>query len=136
MALSPFGTTEDRAVEITTAPLPSKTYALDLSTEEVGGIIDGIDAVKQFIRKAIATARFRFMIYGADYGSEIDALIGQDVPDALLQAEIPRVITDTLIYDDRIVGVDGFVIERVADGLYVTFTVDSIYGAVNEGVTL
>jgi phage baseplate assembly protein W len=136
MALSPFATTEDRAVEITAVPLPSKTYALDLGAEEIGGVIDGIDAVKQFIRKAIATARFRFMIYSADYGSEIDALIGQDVPDALLQAEIPRVIIDALIYDDRILGVSGFIIERVADGLYVTFAVDSIYGAVNGEVTL
>jgi phage baseplate assembly protein W len=137
MALSPLRPTSERATEITTVIPPSKTYALDLSTEEVsGGTIDGLAAVKQFVQKAIVTARFRFQAYTPNYGCEIDDLIGQDVPQALLDSEIPRVITDALIYDARINNVSGFVITRTKDGLYVEFTVDSIYGTTNGEVTL
>lgn len=137
MALSPLKSATERAVKINKEPRPSKTYSLDFKTGELGGRIDGIEALWQFIGKAIYTARFRFLIYTSQYGCEIDELIGQDVSPALLQAEIPRVIREALIYDDRILDVRNFVIRREADALYVTFTVDSVTsGSFTEEVTL
>lgn len=111
-----MGTTEED--ESPVAVLPLKTYALDLS-----GTIDGRDAILQFVDKAVRTARYRFPIYDWDYGCEIDDLIGQDVSVALLESEIPRVIREALIYDDRIDDVGGFTIRREADNLYVSFFV-------------
>lgn len=96
-------------------PIPTRTYALNLDTGEINGIIDEEDAIRQFIRKAILTARFRFLIYNDEYGCELEELIGQDVPFELLQSEIPRVITEALIYDDRIKDVSYFDIQRESD---------------------
>ncbi|UKS30147.1 DUF2634 domain-containing protein [Paenibacillus sp. HWE-109] len=137
MALSPLKPVTDRATEVATVILPSKTYAIDFDGEEVSSArIDGIDAIKQFVRKAILTARYRFQAYTNQYGCELEDIVGQDVPQALLNAEIPRVITDALIYDARIKSVHSFGINRSIDGLYISFTVDSIYGSATQEVTL
>lgn len=135
MALSPIASSS-RATKVAKVVAPSKTYALDLETGDIGAVVDGAEAVRQFIRKAIATARFRFMAYGPEYGCELDELIGQDIPLSLLQAEIPRVIREALIYDGRINDVDGFVITRDSDKLYVSFNAYTTEGVINEGVTL
>ncbi|MEC0370055.1 DUF2634 domain-containing protein [Paenibacillus chibensis] len=126
MALSPLVPEEDSADIIVTDPIeqPLKTYALNIDVGELGGHVDGQDAVKQFIYKAIKTARFRFAIYDDDYGSELDDLIGQDVTTDLLETEVPRVIEEALIYDDRIDSVYGFELTREGDRLYVSFYVD------------
>jgi len=115
VAFSPLAITDD--IESPVAQ-QLRTYALDLS-----GTIDGRDAIIQFVDKAIRTARYRFPIYDWDYGCEIEDLIGQDVSVALLEAEIPRVIREALIYDDRIDNVGGFELRREADKLYVSFFV-------------
>ncbi|MEW9697937.1 DUF2634 domain-containing protein [Paenibacillus sp. SI8] len=121
---------------MTKTVLPSKTYAFDIDSGEVGGFIDGAEAIRQFIRKTVATARFRFLIYNSEYGSEIEDLIGQDIPLDLLQAEIPRVLKEALIYDDRITDVSNFVLSREDDKLTVTFDVTTREGVITEGVTL
>jgi phage baseplate assembly protein W len=119
------------------SPIPTRTYALDLDTGEIGGIIDGEDAIRQFIRKAVLTARFRFLIYDDEYGCELEDLIGQDVSFELLNSEIPRVITEALIYDDRVEDVTNFDIQREGDKLFIAFTVVLTSGnAINEEVTI
>jgi phage baseplate assembly protein W len=116
LAFSPLVISEDDAAVI--AVLPLKTYALNLS-----GTIDGRDAITQLVDKAVRTARYRFAIYDYDYGCEIEDIIGQDVSSALLESEIPRVIREALIYDERIDNVSNFEIRRDADKLYVSFFV-------------
>ncbi|MCM3784308.1 DUF2634 domain-containing protein [Neobacillus mesonae] len=126
MALSPLGpdeeiiTTDDAGLDV----LPLRTYAINFDTGEIGGIVDGTDAIKQFIYKAILTARYRFPIYDSDYGCEIEDLIGSDASIDLLETEVPRVITEALIYDDRISDVYDFTLTREGDRLYVSFFVD------------
>ncbi|WP_348623002.1 DUF2634 domain-containing protein [Paenibacillus peoriae] len=129
MALSPLpevdvNLDEDIDVVTETDVEPSRTYALDLGSGVVGGIIDGREAIRQFILKAILTSRFHFTIYDEDYGCELENLIGQDVPMELLETEIPRVITEALIYDDRVDDVYGFDITKEANDLFVSFYVD------------
>jgi Protein of unknown function (DUF2634) len=138
MALSPLRPPEERAVEVAPTPQPSRTYALDFETGEIGGIIDGEAAIRQAIRKAIMTARFRYLVYGYEhlYGCELEDLIGQDLPIELLNAEIPRLISEALLVDDRITDVYNFTITREGDGLYVSFFVDTADGTLREEVTL
>jgi Protein of unknown function (DUF2634) len=125
MALSPLQPATDRVIEVdSTATIqPSKTYRLDSNASEIGGLIDGEEALRQFIAKAIRTARYRFMIYNGDYGCEIEDIIGANVSQELLNVEIPRFIREALIYDDRIDDVVDFVITRDSDKVYVAFTV-------------
>jgi hypothetical protein len=123
MALSPLQPTDERAEVTTPTPEPSLTYRLDYENGTIGGLIDGDEALRQFVVKAIQTARFRYLIYDDQYGSELEDLIGADVTDAFLNEEIPRVIREALIYDDRIADVRDFVVRRESDRVYIEFTV-------------
>lgn len=136
MALSPLKPQTDRARPNDQTIASSKTYALDIDRGRIGGMIDGLDAVRQFVRKTLATARYRFMVYGEEYGCEAEDLIGANLPDPLLETEIPRVIREALIYDDRIYDVTGFELQRMGDAMYVTFTVETVAGVLDEGVKL
>lgn len=123
MALSPLDPIEI-VTEVESEPEPSRTYKLNAETNEIGGFIDGEDALRQFIEKTIRTARFRFLIYDDEYGCELEDLIGEDVTAELLDSEIPTVITDALINDDRIVGVTNFVVTQQADAVFISFDVE------------
>ena len=128
MSLSPLQAPDERVTEQVAEVPTLRTYELDPTTGEIGGIIDGEDAVRQFIRKSLVTPRFRCLIYDDTYGSELEDLIGQDISDALLSTELDRIITESLIYDDRVTGVYGFEYEREADKLFASFYVETIYG--------
>jgi len=143
MALTPINIvideelTQNIASTTTTELQPSKTFALDLENGRIGGFIDGETAIQQFIRKAIYTARNRYLIYSDAYGSEIDDMLSQNLSFSVLEIEIPRLIEDALIYDDRIDSVGNFVLTQQSDKLYVSFTVTLVNGELIESeVTL
>lgn len=91
-------------------------------------MMDGEDSLKQFIEKAIRTARYRFLIYSREYGSELQTLIGQDVTSEFLQVEVPRLVRETLIYDDRVKDVRDIAMYKQGDILSVSFTVEMTDG--------
>ncbi|WP_410772184.1 DUF2634 domain-containing protein [Fontibacillus sp. BL9] len=137
MALSPLHSSEERFVELEPAPFPSQTYMLDFESGQVTEkIIDGQEAIKQFIQKTILTARYRYLIYNSQYGCEIETLLGQDISPQLLNSEITRVITEALKEDDRIQAVEPLQIERESDKLFVTFTVITAEGAFEQEVSI
>lgn len=115
------------AGEQNTGRIPSLTYTFD---QENGRIlrakIDKIDAIKQFCSKALQTVRYAWLIYSFYYGSEVETLVGQNP--SFVRTEVPRMIREALIYDDRITNVTNFVIEEVTDEIRVTFLVSSIFG--------
>lgn len=137
MPLSPLRSREERFEEIKPLPLPSRTYYLDFETGQViEKTIDGKEAIKQFIRKAIQTARYRYLIYNSQYGCEIETLLGQDISPQLLNSEIKRVIVEALREDDRIQAVEQFQIIRDSDKLFVSFTVQTTEGVIEQEVTI
>ena len=108
--------------------LPSKTWAIDFENGTIGGFIDDEEAVNQFVVKALMTERSRFPIYTDDYGNELFSLIGADVTAALLDAEIPRMVEEAIVYDDRIDSVQDLTFTRDGDKLYVSFRVVTATG--------
>lgn len=115
---------------------PSKTYSLDFNTGRIGGFIDGKEALKQFIRKAIITERSKWRIYTDDYGCELPSLIGQDVTPGFLQSEIPRVVTEAIEYDERILSVDNISARRSGDAVFISADINSIYGSISQEVVI
>lgn len=139
MALSPFTTAAERVNVVEPVVQPSKTYRLDLDSGEIGGVIDGEDAARQFIRKALVTQRFRNLIYDRTYGSELESLIEQQTTPELREMEVIRTITEALIYDERVADVRDFEITRDdgSDELFVSFFVELADGnTISEGVTV
>ena len=132
--------------QTSTASSKPLTYGKELAFDFVAGdfiyedgkpkILTGIDALKVWIEKAIRTARYRFPIYSFQYGCELEDIIGYDIPRAVLESEVQRVIREALIYDNRISDVRDFIIERGGDWLKVSFTVITALGdSFQQGVT-
>lgn len=117
---------EFEVIETTVTIEPSLTFSL--TPNGIGEKIDGIEAIRQFIAKAIKTARNRFLIYDDQYGSELDDLLGANVTRELLEEEIPRVIREALIYDERINDVTNFVVTSEGDKVFISFTVFLVNG--------
>lgn len=108
---------------------PTKTYFLDLDSGRIIGNIDGIEAVKQAIRKAIITARYSNLIYDSDYGSEIsDMIYDENTTPELIETALPELIKDVLSQDTRILDISDFSFKFEDDKAYISFFVDTIFG--------
>ncbi|MGN0621129.1 MAG: DUF2634 domain-containing protein [Porcipelethomonas sp.] len=108
---------------------PSKTYCLDPDSGRISGYIDGIEAVRQAIRKALATARFNSLIYDDQYGSDLKALVSDgEASRELIEESIPGIVKDALLPDTRITDVYDFDISFDNDGIYISFTAETIFG--------
>ena len=117
--------------DIVIASQPSKTWIIDRNTMQVACMDEGLEAVRQAVEIALNVERFRWTIYSANFGSELDELVGQD--EALITAEIPRLVEGALSQDDRIVQVDGYTFTRTGpDSMHVSFTVHTVYGDLIE----
>ena len=122
------------ATETPVAITYGRELDFDFSTGEfvlVNGaprVLDGVRALKVWIEKTIRTARYRFPVYTFAYGCELEDIIGLDLPRTVLESEIPRVIKEALIYDNRIADVHTFEIDRGGDWLMIEFTVITFNG--------
>lgn len=107
---------------------PSRTFRLRLDGGAVSGIADGPEAVKQAVALILSTERYRYAIYGWDYGVELRDLIGQPVD--YVQSELKRRITEALTWDSRITSVEDFVFTVNGKRVACTFTARTVYGDV------
>lgn len=111
---------------------PTKTYFLDLDNGRIISTVDGIEAVKQAVRKAIITARYKNLIYDSDYGSEInDMIYDEDATPELIETALPELIKDSLSQDTRILDVYDFEFKFEDDKAYISFFVDTIFGKID-----
>lgn len=111
----------------------SKTFRYDFKTKRITSeIISGKAAVEQFIYLALRTKRFVHPIYTSDIGEEVSDLIADtSVTMSYKKAEIPRLIEEAIIYDDRILKVYGFSIREEEDKVFVHFLVDTTEGTLS-----
>lgn len=127
------GTVSESSAEAIT----SKTYYLDFDGGTIQGLVDGETAIRQAIHKALNTNVWLPLIYDGTYGSELEGLIGGSYSMDYLQAEVPRMVKEALIYDDRIDSVSDVSVYVSGDIIYVEFTVvlaDSTTVYISEAV--
>lgn len=109
--------------------LPSKTYRLDFERKRIYGKIDGIEAVRQAIKKALLTPRFACLIYDNQYGSEIeDAIIAKDASREYTEAAAEGFVKDAMLADTRVLSINNFSIEFEDDEARIRLTADTIFG--------
>lgn len=112
---------------------PSLTWKLDFDKGRIAGRIDGLEAVRQSAFKILQTDRFWHEIYSFDYGHELLVLIGGN--SLYVQSEVSRMISEALLQDDRISGVEGITVKLVGDSLTIRFTVISDFGNFEEAIS-
>lgn len=118
------------SAEFSDAVQPSESFRLDLEKEYIFERVDGLEAVRQAVFKALNTERYRYPIYSWDYGIELDDLFGK--PYDYVAAELVRRITEALECDDRIRSVGEFQFSRRGSEVLVRFKVCSIFGTIES----
>lgn len=114
----------------------SRTYQIDWEKGRIRGFMDGAEAMKQFIKKALLTPRFQCLIYDTQYGSELqETFRNPNISREYLETELPFLIEDALIYDGRILKVSNMEIAfgetyPMKDSVAITFEVDTIFGKI------
>ena len=95
-------------------------------------MVNDLEALGQAIRKRLSTQQFEYPIYSFNYGVNWRDLIGQD--QEYIRAEMQRMIRETLLQDDRISDVSGFLFEFKGITCVCSFDLSSIFGQLREGV--
>ena len=134
MSLFPF----IRSVEEQAIPTPKayKEYEFNFEAGKLTGrLLEGKEALRMWIYKALLTQRYRYTIYSWDFGQDLDELIGQGYEKGLIKSEVERRIKDCLLVHPHIKECKNFDIKLQQDQLHVNFTVNTTYGEVNINVS-
>lgn len=114
---------------------PTNTYLIDTASRQIIGMDAGLPAMRQAIEIILNVERYRWQIYTSNFGVELDDLIGDEYD--YITSEFPRRVTDALSTDDRVISVDSFSFSQIGLGkMLVTFTVQTVYGSVEQEVTI
>ncbi|AKC67151.1 hypothetical protein BV454_01177 [Bacillus altitudinis] len=123
MALSPEEeieeTEEDEEVETST------TYRIDFENGRLTNeAITGIEAIRQFIYMTLRTERYAHPIYSHDIGTEIQELLTDtEATDEYKEMEIPRLLEEALVVDERIDHIEEIEVTKQNDAFQVKLTI-------------
>lgn len=122
---------------ITTEELPVlKEYAYDFQNNELlldeNGctyMVEGNEALRIWIFKALTTERCHYTAYSFDFGSEYqEKLIGHAMDSDVMKLEMQRYITEALMVNPYIKQLDNFVFLEMGSGMTISFECFSVYG--------
>lgn len=94
-------------------------------------VVEGREALKVWIWRALRTARYRYAIYSPDYGSEYETLLGQAYTDTIKTAEAPRYFRECLLINPYITDTRDIQVDFDAAKLTVRGTAVTVYGEVD-----
>ncbi|AMM90157.1 phage portal protein [Bacillus pumilus] len=123
MALSPEEeieeTEEDEEVETST------TYRIDFENGKLTNeAITGIESIRQFIYMTLRTERYAHPIYSHDIGTEIQELLTDtEATDEYKEMEIPRLLEEALVVDERIDHIEEIEVTKQNDAFQVKLTI-------------
>ena len=135
MSLFPFISVDETTIESINTELPLlKEFAIDFKTgnpvieNKSFKLIEGKEALKIWIYKALKIDRFQYEIYSWNFGSEISDLMGKGYTQALTQSEIKRYIEEALYINPYVKEVQILETSFKDNTLSVKLSVDSVYG--------
>jgi hypothetical protein len=109
---------------------PSKTYRLDTASNKMLGKIDKLEAIKQAIFLRLSIEKGMHLIYGDDYGIQLEDLIGET--DTYVLPTLQGRITEALLQDERILSVDNFYFTDEKGNITASFTVHTVLGDIED----
>lgn len=101
-------------------------------------ILSKSDALRMWIRKILHTQKFCCKAYkGTAYGIRTDDLVvGKSYGIGFQESELKREVEEALLANDDILSVQSFSVDRKKDRLNITIVLNTVYGAISEGVTM
>jgi hypothetical protein len=85
-------------------------------------IVEGTEALKIWIWKALKTSKAIYPIYSDDYGQEFEGLVGKGISKSLAESEAERLTLECLKENEHILGISNFRADKSKDILKITFT--------------
>lgn len=85
-------------------------------------IVEGTEALKIWIWKAIKTSRLTYPIYSDAYGQELEKLVGKGLSKSLAESEAKRLTLECLKENEHILSIENFKVSKDNDLLNITFT--------------
>lgn len=136
MSIFPFIDSGGRETEGSDLPM-LKEYAYDFERNELllnsSGctyMVEGNEALRIWIFKALMTERFHYTAYTFAFGAEFqDQVIGRSMNMEIVRLELERFIVEALMVNPYIKRLDNFVFENTSAGMNVSFDCTSIYGS-------
>ena len=120
--------------DIQSTSRPSRTWIIDRQTMQVAYMDEGLESVRQAVEIALSVERFRWQIYNANFGNELNDLIGDDAD--YIKSEFQRMVDDALSVDDRVIDTSDYTFSVDGDSITITFTVNTVFGQLAEGMAL
>ena len=97
-------------------------------------IVEGDEAIKIWVYKALNTERFRYLAYSWQYGIELRPFIGKVMGVQQRYSEIKRIIVECLMVNPYIKSIDTIDIQHEGDTVNISIMLTTIYGEVNVDV--
>lgn len=97
-------------------------------------VVEGIEALKIWIWKALKTNKSEYPIYSENYGNEFESIIGEGLSKSLVESEAKRLTLECLMDNEHILGIKNFNVDKVKDVLSITFTAETDCGEVTIDV--
>lgn len=117
--------------EVEVVEQPNRTYRLDTANNKMLGKIDELEAIKQAIYLRLNTEKGEYLIYGPDYGIQLQDLYGE--PDTYVLPALQGRIIEALLQDERIQGVDNFSFAEEEKGsITASFIVHTVLGDIES----
>ena len=116
--------------EVEVVEQPSKTYRLDTANNKMLGKVDDLEAIKQAIFLRLNTEREEHLIYGPDYGIQLEDLYGES--DSYVLPTLQGRIIEALLQDERILSVDNFYFTEEKGSITASFTVHTNLGDIES----
>lgn len=91
-------------------------------------LVEKDEALQIWIYKALKTKRFVWQAYTHTYGSEIENVIGISNDPDIIDSEIKRYITETLMVNPYLQELSDFTFKHERDVVTVEFVVTTVYG--------
>ena len=92
-------------------------------------LVEGNEALRIWIFKALSTERFRYTAYDSAFGSEIHTLIGSPLNSEIVTSELKRFVIEALMANPYISELSNFQFTRTKSGVQVEFDCTTVYGA-------
>ncbi|MBI6873739.1 DUF2634 domain-containing protein [Clostridium aciditolerans] len=98
-------------------------------------VVEGKDAIKIWIWKALHTVKLKYSVYSENYGHDLETLIGEGgFSGGLLQSEGKRLVWECLKLNPYIERIEKFDMNFSKDKLDISFIAITSYGEVKINV--